>query len=322
MSLEHPVIAIVGAGAVGGYYGARLAQHGHTVHFLLRSDYETVRTNGWVIRSCDGDFVLRPDQIHVHNTPATMPKADLVIITLKATANDQYQPLIAPLIKDDTLLLTLQNGLGNEQRLADLFGAHRVLGGLAFVCINRIAPGQIAHTDHGQIQIGEFQGPPTQRTLTIAKMFNAVGVRTKVLDSLLYGRWEKLLWNIPFNGLGAAMDLPTDALIGNEAGLALVRSIMEEVCAIAAALGVQFPPDIIDQKIDHTRTMGSYRSSMQIDRQAGRPLEVEAILGQPVSVAQSLGIQVPRMEMLYRLVRLVDPAAIGNPGRPINAGVR
>src|SRR5687768_17132209 len=124
---DKPVIAIVGAGAVGGYYGARLAQHGHDVHFLLRRDYAAVRENGWIVQSRDGDFRLAADAVRAHDDPRRMPRADLVVVALKSTSNDQFDPLIRPLLKDDAAILTLQNGLGNEERLAELFGARWVL---------------------------------------------------------------------------------------------------------------------------------------------------------------------------------------------------
>src|SRR5258706_11022093 len=135
--MEIPVIAIVGTGAVGAYYGGRLGQDGHDVHFLLRGDYQAVKEKGWTIRSCDGDFSLAPEMVHAYDDPAKMPKADLVIVTLKTTANDQFESLIAPLLKEGTSILTLQNGLGNEERLAELFGARRGLGGMSFGCFNR-----------------------------------------------------------------------------------------------------------------------------------------------------------------------------------------
>ena len=156
--LDHPTICIVGAGALGGYYGARLAQHGNNVHFLLRGDYDAVRKNGWSIKSYQGDFSLAPGSLGVWNDAAKMPKADLVLVTLKTTTNDQFEPLITPLIKDDTAILTLQNGLGNEERLAALFGKEHVLGGIAFTCINRVAPGEIDHSAAGWIRLGEFGG--------------------------------------------------------------------------------------------------------------------------------------------------------------------
>lgn len=302
----HATIAVIGAGAVGGYYGARLAQHGHPVHFLLRSDYAAVRRDGLTVKSCAGDFRLPPDQLHAYNDPQLMPKADLVLVALKTTANDQFDALIRPLLKDDTAILTIQNGLGNEDRLAELFGAERILGGMAFVCINRSAPGVIHHIDHGMIRLGEFNGGPSDRARRIAETFKASNVPCEVLDDLRFGRWSKLVWNVPFNGLGAVLNLTTDRLLDNEHGMRLLAAIMAEVIAVAEALGIAMPENMIDIQIRHTRTMGAYRSSMQIDCQEGRPLEVESILGEPLRQARRAGVSVPNVEMLYELARLVD----------------
>lgn len=312
----RPVIAVVGAGALGGYYGGRLAQHGHDVHFLLRSDYRAVKQNGWVVRSCDGDFVIPADQVNAYDDSRSMPRADLVIVTLKATSNDQYEPLIRPLVGDATLILTLQNGLGNEERLAELFGAERILGGLAFVCLNRTGPGQVHHMDHGMIRVGDFTEGRMDRAEQIARMFGASRIRCDTLGSLRYGRWEKLVWNVPFNGLGAACDLTTDLLIGDEGGREVVQWLMGEIIAAANALGVKLPQELIDTKVKQTTTMGPYASSMQVDRQMGRPMEVEAILGEPLRQARRAGVATPRLAMLYELVRLVN---LGNERRVARA---
>jgi 2-dehydropantoate 2-reductase len=301
-----PTIAIIGSGALGSYYGGRLAEHGHDVHFLLRSDYEAVVRKGLTVRSCHGDFVLPPGTLHVYNTSQRMPRVDLVIVAIKATANDQYEALIRPLVKDNTQILTLQNGLGNEDRLAELFGAERILGGLAFVCVNRIAPGIIHHLDYGLIRVGEFVEGKTASAERIVSLFTQSGIECNLLKSLRYGRWEKLVWNVPFNGLGAVLDMATDQLLGHPSGEKLVRRIMAEVLAAAAALGIQLPAGAIEQRIGLTRTMGSYRSSMQIDRTLGRPMEVEAILGEPVRAAERAGIKVPHMATLYHLAALVN----------------
>lgn len=306
MPTAHPSIAVIGTGAVGGYYGARLAQHGYPVHFLLRSDYDTVRRKGLSVESHAGNFQLPPDRLRVYNDPSKMPKVDLVLVTLKTTANDQFEPLIRPLLKDDTAILTIQNGLGNENRLAQLFGASRILGGMAFVCINRAGPGVIRHTDHGIIRLGEFNGGPSDRASEIAELFKASKVPCEVLADLKFGRWSKLIWNIPFNGLGAVLDLTTDRLLDNENGTRLLTALMSEVIAAAAAVGVRLPPDIIDIQIRHTRTMGAYRSSMQIDRQEKRPLEVESILGEALRQARQAGVNTPTLEMLYEMACLVD----------------
>lgn len=317
--MSEPVIAVVGVGAVGGYYGAKLIRAGRNVHLLLRGDYDAIRNNGLEVRSAiDGDFHLRPEQLQIHRDPRDMPKPDIVLVALKSTGNDAFQSLIGPMLKDDSIVLTIQNGLGNEDQLAHLFGVHRVLGGMAFVCIHRLSPGVVQHIDHGFLKIGEHAPAglpppgPTPRVSRIAKMFTAAGVRCDVLEDLRRGRWEKLVWNVPFNGLGAVLDLATDRLLGASAGRNLVMSLMREVIAIAAADGVHLPPDVIDRNLTNTRSMGAYQSSTQVDRRHGRALEVEAIFGEPLRRAKSLNIATPNLEMLYEMVRLVDPAAIGD----------
>jgi 2-dehydropantoate 2-reductase len=309
---NRPSIAIVGAGAVGGYYGGRLAQHGYDVHFLLRSDFERWRNAGLRVKSIDGDFELSPQQFHVYNNAATMPKVDLVIITLKTTENGHLQPLVTPLLHDRTAILTLQNGLGNEQTLADLFGPSRVTGCIAFTCINRTAPGVIDHSDYGHLRIGEMIGPATERVRAMVEMFTASKVRAEAIDDLRHARWDKQVWNVAFNGLGALLDMTTDRLLATDDGTALVRAIMEEVVEAATVDGIQLDPKTPEQKIRMTRSVGAYLTSTQVDRRLRKRMEVEAIFGQPVHIARRSGKQVPLLEMLYYALRQLDYKASDN----------
>jgi len=305
-----PRIAMIGAGAVGGYYGGRLAQHGHDVHFLLRSEYDAWRTNGVRVKSIDGDFTVAAKGLHVYNDPAAMPKMDLVIVTLKSTENKFLQPLVTPLLHEKTTILALQNGLGNEQAAAQFFGADRIIGGIAFTCINRIEPGVIEHIDYGHIRIGEFaRAGKSERLEQIAAIFNASKVRAQAIDDLKLGRWDKQVWNIPFNGLGALLDATTDRLLADESGTNLVLAIMQEVLEAAALDGVQLAPDLPEQKIGMTRTMGAYRTSTQIDRRLRKPMEIESIFGIPVHIARRNGQHLRLLEMLYFALRQVDLVA-------------
>jgi 2-dehydropantoate 2-reductase len=305
--MPSPCIAIVGAGALGGYYGARLAQHGHEVHFLMRSDYPHVARKGFNIRSVGGDFSLSASQLHLYDDPLRMPKVDLVIVTLKTTQNDQLERLIEPLLHEKSLILTLQNGLGNEDALAALFGAERVLGGMAFVCINRLGPGEIEHLEPGYIQLGDFAGQGrSERAEEIASLLRGAGIDAQVVENLKEGRWKKLVWNIPFNGLGALLDATTDVLLSSEPGIRLVRAIMEEVMCAARAAGVILPPDAPDRQIRATFPMGRYQTSTQVDRQRGKPMEIDSIFGAPVRIARNQGIFVPLMEMLLYSLQMLD----------------
>ncbi len=310
--LAQPTICVIGSGAVGGYYGARLAQHGSDVHFLLRSDFPEIRERGWSVRSIDGDFTLAPGTFGAANDPSKLPKADLVLVTLKTTVNDQFEPLIAPILKSDTAILTLQNGLGNEECLAALFGREHVLGGIAFTCINRIGPGAIHHIAQGWVRIGEFGGGRSERVDRIAALFKASRIDCEPLEDLRRGRWQKLCWNIPFNGLGTVLDWTTDRLIATPESMRLVTGLMQEVIDGAAAVGAALPEGLADRLIESTRPMGAYLTSMQVDRRQRRDLEIEAILGEPLRQGTGAGAKMPMLGMLYKMAK-----AIGASIRPV-----
>lgn len=295
-------IAIVGSGAVGCYYGGRLAQQGNDVRFLMRGDFDHVRNHGLDIRSHLGDFHL--PEVQCYQRAEDIGPCDLVVITLKSTGNQALPDLIPPLLHENTLLLTLQNGLGNETFLAQHFGADRVLGGICYVCINRTAPGVIEHTAQGNITIGEFMRPAQTRTHQIATLFNGSGVACEVAENLTTARWHKLVWNIPFNGLsivGGCLD--TGRILANEHLASLVKSLMTEVINAAGMLGHELPASLADQMIAQTRTIQPYTTSSLIDFMENREVELESIWGEPCRLARNAGASVGRMEMLYQLLK-------------------
>jgi len=299
-------VAIVGAGALGLYYGALLQQSGVETHFLLRRDYEAIRQNGLQVYSINGDFHL--SCVHAWRTPQEIGPVDLVVVGLKTFANGSLQELIAPLLTTGTEILTLQNGLGNEEALAALFGAERVLGGVAFLCSNRGAPGVVHHLGAGRIIVGEFFRRDPARIEQVAALFRRAGVDCKTTADLQKARWEKLVWNIPFNGLAALLLQPVDRLLAVAASRRLVRELMLEVIAAANAqgLGREIGEDYADSMIEFTDNMGEYRPSMQIDREEGRQLEIEAIFRKPLAAGTAQGVAMPRVEMLATLLEQVQ----------------
>lgn len=298
-------IAIVGSGAVGSYYGARLAQAGEEVHFLLRADYQHVKENGIKVHSVAGDFQL--DDVSCADDSAGIGAVDLVIVAWKATSNLMAQQVISPLVGERTMILTLQNGLGNCEHLAKLFGAERVMGGLCFVCINRLEAGVISHTASGLVRIGEFVGGYSERILKLEGTFRSAGFPCEAVECLEKALWMKLVWNIPFNGLAIAEGgVDTECLLVERDLEGEVRLLMAEVVAVAAALGHTIPQEFIERQIQITRPMGKYRPSSMIDFVEGRPVEYEAIWQKPIEVAQCLGVAVPRIENLaQRILRLI-----------------
>lgn len=299
-------IAIVGCGAVGAYYGARLAKLGRDVHFLARADYWHVREYGWVVSShVDGEWWLSGDQTH-RNTEDIGP-VDLVIIAIKATANYILPEILPPLLHEKTRVLTLQNGLGNEEFLARFFGAERVLGGLCFTCINRTGPGRIEHLAEGMIQLGEFNRPPGPVAEAIARDWVESKVPCKVVPSLRAARWRKLVWNVPFNGLAiAAGGVTTDVIVNSPELCETAAALMWEIISLAEAEGFSLPENLVEDQITRTGAMAAYRPSSLIDYENGVAVELDAIWQAPLKVARELGVAVPHLEKLTaELERLV-----------------
>jgi 2-dehydropantoate 2-reductase len=323
-------IAVVGCGAVGSYYGAMLSRDGQEVHFLLRSDYEPVRRNGVQVLSPKGDFNARP---RCAKSPEEIGVCDVVLIALKTTANGQFPQLLPPLVGPGTAVVTLQNGLGNEEALARLFPAGQILGGLCFVCLNRTAPGVVRHLDHGTIVLGEHQRGPEPRTHDLASAIRHAGVTCNVTDTLARAHWEKLVWNIPFNGLGVASSagyealagpqaspithhecgpcLTTDQLLDGSRWETIVRELMLEVIATANALGLGVEEPLAEKQIERTRTMGAYKASTLLDFELGRPLELQSLFLEPLRQAQQARMATPRLAALCRVLTDLDQARVG-----------
>jgi 2-dehydropantoate 2-reductase len=327
-------IGVVGCGALGSFYGAKLCRDGQETHWLLRSDYECVRAKGVRVRSVEGDFHVNP---RCARAPEEIGVCDLVLIGLKTTANRQFAKLLPPLVDENTAVVTLQNGLGNEAPLADLFGAKKILGGLCFVCLNRVEPGIIHHLAHGTIVLGEYERWPEPRTHDLASIMRHAGVPCKVTDNLERAHWEKLVWNIPFNGLGvasvagyealtappSALRIPrftgpclgTDQLLADLRWEQLVRELMLEVIAAANALGFRIPESLAAKQIERTRTMGPYKASTLIDFERGQPLELESMFLEPLRRAQKAGVATPRLAALGAVLKALDPATAPNTAR-------
>ena len=298
-------IAVVGSGAIGSYYGAKLANFGRDVHFLMRGDLKEVRKRGLRVRSKQEN--LHVAKVNCYNSTAEIGVCDLVLIAVKSTSNHDLLDLIPPLLDRDTMLLTLQNGLGNEEFLAEHFGAERVLGGLCFICLNRVSRTLIERYDFGNIAIGEFNRHPLPRTHDVAWEFKRCGVVSTVVDDLARERWRKLVWNIPFNGLSvAAGGIDTAAILADLSLRLTTLALMDEVILAANKCGQALPTAAALEQMKRTEKMGAYKPSTLIDFQGGRPLEIEAIWGEPLRRAGAAGAETPRLETLYGVLKMLD----------------
>lgn len=302
MSWTFGSVAIVGSGAIGLYYGGRLAQAGENVKFLLRSDYDTIAKDGLEVKSVHGDFHL--PSVQAYRSAAEIGPVDLVIIAWKATANDQLASVLPPLLHAGTRVLTLQNGLGNCEQIAAIAGANKVLGGLCFVCINRLSPGSVHHSAGGRVTIGQWGEGDDGCVAEVEKRFQAAKIQAVAVENLEKSQWEKLVWNIPFNGLSVAEGgVTTDVLLAPSGKEAELRELMREVISAARAQGLELADELIDFNIDRTRPMGPYRTSSMIDFVEGREVEIGPIWEEPLRRATAAGVPMPRTTELLRRIR-------------------
>lgn len=297
-------IAILGAGALGCYYGARLAESGQDVSFIMRSDYGFVKEHGLNVKSVGGDISLpHPD---VFKTPQDVGPVDLVVVTWKTTSNDYLAEALPPLMGPDTIVLTLQNGMGNAEAISKVVPADRVYVGLCFICAMHTSPGEITHLEGGNIQFAPFvpSEEGTEKAKELADLFGQAKVPTKAFDQAEEIQWFKLVWNIPFNGMCLAKGgINIAELYKDPANIARARRIMEEVVAAAKARGYELPDSIVDYQMKRTETMGEFTPSSAIDYNMGRPIEYYAIWGYPLEKARQAHADIPEWEQLDREIR-------------------
>jgi 2-dehydropantoate 2-reductase len=305
-------VAVVGAGAVGGYYGARLAKVGEDVTFLVRSDLAAVRERGLSVRVVPEPqeaFEIRPAQVAA--STRAIGQVDLVLLGMKATGNAALAELLPALLHESTAILNLQNGLGADEWLADRFGGERILGGLCFVCLNRVGPGRIECYHPGSIALGEYGRAAGERTHAIGQALRDSGVACLVADDLQEMRWRKLVWNVPFNGLSiAAGGITTDRILADVGLRAEVDVLMREVQAAARAFGFFIPDSFLARQVEVTYPMGPYKPSSLVDFLAGRAVEVEAIWGEPLRRARSVGVDTPGLAALYERLIAICPREV------------
>lgn len=307
--MMHYSYAILGTGALGGFYGAYLQRAGATVHFLLRSDYHHVCQHGLVVESPEGNFTL--PQVNAYVQVLDMPAVDVVVVALKTTQNHLLPTLLPPLMHGHSVVLVLQNGLGIEPQVAAIVGSDRVLGGLCYISANKVGPGHIRHLTYKEIALGEYQegyqpGGMSDRLQQISEDFERAHIPIIPCDDLLLARWQKLVWNIPFNGLSVVLNAETHEMMAHPASRSLALQLMHEVAQGAAAYGRVIGEEFIQRMVVHTDEMAPYQTSMKVDFDEKRPLEIEAIVGNPLRAAQAKGIELPQIQMLYQQLMFLD----------------
>ena len=296
--------AIIGTGAVGGFYGGKLANAGKDVHFLLHSDYEYVKKNGLQIDSCDGSFHIAAP--NVYNNTLDMPKADIVIVALKTTRNHSLNQLLPPLLHKETLVLLIQNGIGPEPELQKHFPDLYLAAGLAFICSAKTEPGRVNHQCYGSINIGNYSCKNETLFKTMIADFIEAGIKTAEIE-YNEARWKKAVWNMPFNGMTVVMNAQTNELLAHPATMQLIRRQMLEVIGAAKALGVKnIDESFADKMIENTLNMTPYSPSMKLDYDFHRPMEIEYLYSNAIAEAHRIGYSMPCLEMLEAQLKFLN----------------
>ena len=296
--------AVIGTGAIGGYYGAKLSRIGREVHFLLHSDYEYVRTHGLRVSSCDGDFAL--PQVHAYSDSSMMPQVDVVLVGLKSTNEQLLRTLLPPLLHPGTLVVLIQNGIGLEADVQSWFPDLSLAAGLAFICSAKTEPGHVRHQCYGSINLGNYSCRDASLFQTVLADFIEAGIDAHEVD-YAEARWKKAVWNMPFNGMTVALQTQTDKLLSHPATRQLIYKQMMEVIGAANAMGISALDESFAQKMmQMTDEMVPYSPSMRLDYDYHRPMEIYYIYTRPIAEARAVGFEMPRLEMLERELLFIN----------------
>ena len=291
-------------GAIGGYYGGRLAQAGREVHFLSHSDYQYVLQNGLRVDSCDGDFHL--PHINAYGASKDMPKTDVIIVGLKSVRNHDVLPeLLRPVIHDNSIVILIQNGIGLEEDLLKIFPGLQIVAGLAFICSAKVGPGHVSHQCYGSINLGNYSCNQEQFEVLLHDILDA-GIQAAEVP-YMEARWKKAVWNMPFNGMTVALNTSTDRLLKNPATRQLIYDQMMEVIGAANALGVEsLTADFADKMMQMTDEMVPYSPSMKLDYDFHRPMEIEYLYTRPIAEAKKAGFDMPKLAMLEAELKFIE----------------
>ncbi|TGM06306.1 2-dehydropantoate 2-reductase [Leptospira barantonii] len=300
-------ILVLGSGAIAGLYAGKLAQAGCSLDFWVRKNSLELKKNGFQIESQPwGDFKYGAEDVF-ETVPENLEKYDLILNCLKCLPEVRLETILGKQIPNQVPILLLQNGIGIEEPVENLYPKNEILSGLAFVCANRLDNGKILHLDYGELTIGSWNRKNSSVAKMVADLFNGVGVPTQITETIRQARWKKLMWNAPFNPISVLSGgKNTSEILAQPFGRKLVIEIMKEVQKLSTLDGAEVPETQIHTFITMTETMKPYKTSMLLDFESGRPMEIEAILGNTIRIAEKNGLEIPHIQTLYSLLKLKE----------------
>ena len=293
---------IIGAGAVGTFYGSKLSQAGDQIIIWSRNDSEIIAKNGYKIKSYMGDYDFNPYLV-IKNLHDLREDIDFIIVSTKVLPDIDIVDLISKVIKKNIAIIIIQNGIHIEKNIADKFSSNQIISALAFIGVSRTNPNEINHQEYGKLIFGNYNNIDSIAINYFAKSLEKSGLEILLSSNILSERWKKLIWNGAFNPLSVVLGKKnTQQILENNLAIDLAKNIMQEIVMLAKHDGCKFENDIIDKNILATKKMLPYKTSMLLDFEANRPMEIQAIIGNAVKFAQSKSLSIPYLSTIYAII--------------------
>jgi 2-dehydropantoate 2-reductase len=293
-------VAVVGVGAVGGYFGGLLAKGGADVTFIARGKrLEALRARGLTVKSWKGDFSIR---VNATDDADEVGPVDLILFCVKSYDTESAMRQVLPMVGRESIVLSLQNGIDNEERIGSLIGQEKVIAGVAYIGASAPEPGVILHQEGGKIVFGELDGGISERVSRLKAFFDQYSFPAEISPNMKIVLWTKLAWNTPFNAMNTLIGGPVKAIIENTHTFELAKRVTKEVVSVANASGVRLTfAEVWDRNVAFSKDY-DVKTSMLQDLEANRPLEIEALNGIIIKKAAALGLPAPYAFALYALL--------------------
>ena len=298
-------VAVMGAGAVGGYFGARLAAASNDIAFIARGRHlAAMRQQGLTLESPQGNLHIR-DALFTDDL-SQVGVVDLVLFCVKSYDTQATAAQLASLIGDRTIILSLQNGVDNADKIAQRWGYQRTLAGVVYIGSQLLQPGKIRHSSGGRIVFGALDGQAHESTLAVERLLSSARISCEISKAIRNIQWRKLLWNAPFCAISCLTHTSVKEIVESDSLTKLALDCMAEVREAAQTQAIDLDPALFEETLNFSKTLGDFKPSMLQDFEAGKPLEYEAFNGIVVKLLGHIGKQAPTNHVFYGALKYLD----------------